>query len=94
MLYGTESNEEQLCDNMGIEELGGITPEVKEYILHLQSRLNSMKKVEPYSHKKQFAFCIKLENDMDAVLIEIQMELMFSPLLSYFILHISFILHF
>ncbi|OAY79566.1 hypothetical protein ACMD2_06792 [Ananas comosus] len=44
MLYGTESNEEQLCDNMGIEELGGITPEVKEYILHLQSRLNSMKK--------------------------------------------------
>lgn len=46
LLPNLEKNEEQpKCENMGIEGLGEMTLEAQEYILHLQSRLKSVKKV-------------------------------------------------
>ncbi|XP_072988517.1 uncharacterized protein [Typha latifolia] len=39
-----EKNNDELTEKMSVEGLGDMTPEAKEYILRLQSRLNSMKK--------------------------------------------------
>ncbi|KAG1347887.1 putative TonB-dependent receptor [Cocos nucifera] len=45
LLPNLEKNEEQpKRQNMGVEGLGEMTPEAQEYILHLQSRLNSVKR--------------------------------------------------
>ncbi|XP_038970375.1 uncharacterized protein LOC103700821 isoform X2 [Phoenix dactylifera] len=45
LLPNLDKNEEQpKCENMGVEGLGEMTPEAQEYILYLQSRLNSVKK--------------------------------------------------
>lgn len=41
----SENSFDNLCDNIDIQGLGDVSPEIKTYILHLQSRLSSVKKV-------------------------------------------------
>lgn len=44
MLQDTEKNDEELpCETVG-EDLGNLTPQVEDYIIQLQSRLDAMKK--------------------------------------------------